>query len=256
MNKRQLTIIGIVLIAAVVLFAVTTFRQQAQDDTKKKKTNNALVLDYDAQLQKTLSKESRNKNKLFDSKKSFAPLKQIAELPPDVEPLPINSHWWIGLSALPIEQSSVVVIGTVIKSEANLSDDKTRLYSEFFVDVEQVFKSNDKTIDSNSVLSGTRLGGSVRFRSGRVHHYRTNEQGMPQENERYLFFLNSLESNVFSIVTGYRLSEGGVIPLDGEGHDSPDFDLPFAKYRKAEESRLIQDLQTVLEDSRRRGDNQ
>lgn len=255
MHKRQLTIVGIVLIAAVSLFVVTTYRQQAQYKTHQEKSNDAPILDYDAELEKNFSEESRNKNKLFDSKKSFAPLKQITELPPDVEPLPINTHWWVGLSALPVEQSSVIVIGTVSKSKANLSDDKTRLYSEFFIDVEQVFKNTDGEINSNSVISATRLGGSVRFRSGRIHHYRTSEQGMPQENEGYLFFLKHVGMNVFSIVTGYKLSQDNVVPLDGEGHDSPDFDLPFAKYRQVQESRLIQDLQTVLKDSKRRGNN-
>ena len=43
MRKRQLTIVGIVLIAAMILFAITAFRQQAQDKTKPQQDEATVV---------------------------------------------------------------------------------------------------------------------------------------------------------------------------------------------------------------------
>ena len=69
---------------------------------------------------------------------------------------------------------------------------------------------------------------------------------MPQKGERYLLFLKQSESEDFFILTGYKLSEGKVTPLDGEDSKDPRAALAFAKYREAGEIRLLQDLRTSL----------
>ncbi len=253
MRKKNLIAIGVIFLAGLVLFIATTY-QQAQSSSRSEK-NNAPVLDFDAESRAVLSKESKEKNKLFDSKSNFISKKQLAELPDGVEPLPTIVHWWVGLSALPVEQSDTVVIGKISKAEAHLSDDKTRLYSEFSIDVEQVFKNANGIVNSDSIISATRLGGSVRFGSGKINHYRTSGQGMPEEDGRYLLFLSPLKNGLYSIVTGYELARSKVVPIDGAGSKDSPSALPFDNYVGAEEKRLLQDLQTVLDAATKNGGN-
>lgn len=253
MPKRQLTIIGIVLIAATILFAITTFRQQAQDKSQQKESNDAPILNYDVEIIKATNKESKEKSKRFNNISRLTGNKQIGELPPGVEPIPTINHWWIGLSALPVTQSTTVVVGEITEAVAHLSEDKTGIYSEFLVQVNEVFKDTSSLINVDSTLSTTREGGSIQFASGRINKYRIAKQGMPQKGGNYLLFLKREESGNYSILTGYKLSKHKVTPLDGEDNKQPGNNLPFAKYREADELNLMQDLRTALQTSRDEG---
>jgi hypothetical protein len=50
--------------------------------------------------------------------------RKIVELPASVEPLPLSSHAWIRLPALPVEQSNVIILGKVTDRRAILTDDR------------------------------------------------------------------------------------------------------------------------------------
>ena len=227
----------------LMAFFSTAFAQEMQ-----RENNEAPVLDYDTEIQKTVSKERHEKKKRFNDACSLfgSGRTVITELPKGVEPLPTITHWWIGLPALPFEQSTAIVLGEVIQAEAHLSDNKTGIYSEFLIKIEEVFKDTSKLVRLKNTVSANRCGGSVRFASGRVNKYRTHREGMPQKGERYLLFLKQSESEDFFILTGYKLSEGKVMPLDGEDSKDPRAALAFAKYRETGEIRLLQDLRTSL----------
>jgi hypothetical protein len=93
----------------------------------------------------------------------------IREMPLGVEELPINSHWWVCIPAIPSVKSDLIVTGTVVAAEAYLSNDKTGLYSEFTVHVDRVLKSSSlQDIAARSDISVERAGGAIRFPSGRV----------------------------------------------------------------------------------------
>jgi hypothetical protein len=251
--------------ASLIIVAATIYSQTEKQNRntasfvklKPIENNEAPVLDYEAEIQKPFNQESAEKNRYFDSRGGVDTSKQITELPPGVEPLPIISRWWIGLSALPVAQSSVIVLGEVTDTSAHLSDNKKGIYSEFVVDVKEIFKDADNSIKLNGKLSANRTGGSVRFASGRINKYRIDKQGMPQKGERYVLFLNKISNGDYLILTGYKLANGKVTPLDGEGNKDPRSDLPFAQYRDVDELRLLEDLRTALQTTlNEKGDKQ
>jgi hypothetical protein len=154
----------------------------------------------------------------------------------DIESLPLNSHWWNGLPALPINQSATVVIGTVKTSKAFLSDDKTGIYSEYSFQIEIVLKSINSIhyAGANTVI-GERIGGAVQFKSGRVQRYRVSQQGIPKIGHRYVLFLkDNPEQQDYSIITGYELRNGLVILLDGKNSN-----IQFKQYEGMDEGSFL-----------------
>src|SRR5262249_10886583 len=81
------------------------------------------VVDYELETATAKTKARKTKDSHFKGAGNPDDKKPIAELPPGVEPLPTNGHWWIGLSPLPVEQSDVVVLGRILGREAHLAED-------------------------------------------------------------------------------------------------------------------------------------
>jgi hypothetical protein len=170
----------------------------------------------------------------------------IAELPPGVEELPVNTHWWLGLSALPVERSDAVVVGEITDAQAHLSSDKTSIFSEFTIQLEDVLKGNRAEITAGEPLVVERPGGGVRFPSGKIQYYRLARQGTPRVKTRYVLFLKAHAGARFSILTGYALHEGRVIPLDGTDNIDNRAQLPFAVYQNVEADSFLSDLRAAL----------
>lgn len=120
------------------------------------------------------------------------------------------------LPAFPISQSTAIVIGTISDSRAYLSNDKTGVYSTFNIELNEVLRNTSKSfLAAGSVIEAQREGGRVKFPSGRVHIYMTNEQNMPEVGSRYVLFLSGGEDEaVFQIITGYEFRAGKVHALD------------------------------------------
>lgn len=120
------------------------------------------------------------------------------------------------LLALPVSQSTTILTGKITDARAYLSNDRTGVYSVFTAEVDQVLKNNSPAFLGNGTsIELEREGGRVKFPSGRVHIYMTNELNMPRVGSRYVLFLSSEDyDSVFQIVTGYELCEGKVMPLD------------------------------------------
>jgi len=126
------------------------------------------------------------------------------------------SSWSETLPALPVVLSDAVLLGEVTNAEAHLSNDFSGVYSEFTVRVEEVFKNNQTTaVVPGALITTERQGGRVKVRSGQVIRYGIAGQDMPRVGQRYLLFLKANEQQ-FTIVTGYQLASGSVVPLDGE----------------------------------------
>jgi len=144
------------------------------------------------------------------------------------------------LPAFPLAQSAVVVTGKITDSRAYLSNDKTGIYSVFSVQVDEVIKNaSGKTLVPGASLELEREGGRVKFPSGRIHLYITNEQDMPLVGSRYVLFLADGNNDLaFQIVTGYELREGKVYPLD---------DLPKPKvYQNADQTTFFGELRMKI----------
>lgn len=240
-NKFSLiAIVGVITVALLVGVMATSY-SQVHD-----KTPNLPILDYEAEMRKTYSEEQRRKSSRIEVIGSPMGNEPIVEPPAGVEILPENNHWWIGLDALPIAQSNVIVLGKVTSAKAYLSSDKTGVYSEFSIEVEKVFKDTTKSIHSGSILSANRPGGAVRFTSGKTLEYRFYQQAMPRKDGRYMLFLSQSENGDLMIITGYELSNGIVTPLDGVESKDARANLVFSTYRNASESQFLKDLNIAV----------
>ncbi len=132
----------------------------------------------------------------------------------------------------------------VTDAQAYLSNDKTGVYSEFTVRIDEVLKNDSPAqFTVGSFIAVERFGGRVRFPSGRIGTYWASGQGMLRIGRRYVLFLSS-SAESFQIITGYELRGGHVILLDnhGQGH-------PLTSYRGADEALLIRDLRDILSKS-------
>lgn len=138
--------------------------------------------------------------------------------------LPLNSHWWKGIPALPTAESDAIVIAKVLDAKAYLSSNRTAVYSEYLTFLEEVLKNtNGPAINVGDTIAVERLGGSVRFPSGKIQDYRISKQSLPSNDREYTLFLK-YNGNGYDIITGYLIKNGRISPLDGDG------DLQFGKY--------------------------
>ena len=149
--------------------------------------------------------------------------------------------WERHLTQLPVEQSSAVVIGAVVRAAAHLSPDKTAIYSEFQIKLDTVIKNDPANeVRVGQPLIVERSGGRVRLPSGKIVVSWVRNQNMPEPGKRYVLFLtHSFQARDdapkdFNILTGYELRNGLVFPLD-DIH-------PFKKYRGTAESAFLKDL--------------
>jgi hypothetical protein len=120
---------------------------------------------------------------------------------------------------LPASRSAAVVIGTVLSSKAYVSKDRTYVYSDFQVRVDEVLKQDPQTnLAVGGQMVASRGDGTIHFPSGRVNDYVNHGEGMPAIGSQYLFFLvrpNIAEPEYEVIIGGaYELKNGMVHPLD------------------------------------------
>jgi hypothetical protein len=150
-----------------------------------------------------------------------------------------NTHWAVPLTALPVEKSQVTVIGTILSARAYLSSDKTGVYSEFTIRVDEVLKDDSKLkLTTGGSVTADRIGGRVKYPSGHITLSYVNNQGMPIPGQRYVLFLTGNEQEInFDILTGYQLKGDRIALLDSPPQH------PITRYKNA-------DIQTFLNDLR------
>lgn len=256
MASTYRTSLAAVMIVTALLMALTTYKSgntltvsASQNDSPQ----DLPALDYDTEVLKEKSKERKQIDSHFRGRGNPDSRKQISELPEGVEPLPTLTHWWVGLPALPVEQSGVVVLGEIASGGAHLSDDRTGIYSEFTVHVAEVFRDTTGAVAVGESLTVNRTGGSVHFASGRIQNYRIARQGMPRVGHQYVLFLKRTPEGDLIILTGYEISGGHVIPLDGEDSKDHRSDLPFAQYRGADQAAFLADVRKAAANSDKGG---
>ncbi len=166
---------------------------------------------------------------------------------PGIWPVSLSDHWWVKLPALPVDWSDAIAVGVITGSRAFLSNDKHAVYSEFYLQVEQVLKDGTQSINPGAVITTTRFGGIIRFPSGTIYAYRVSKQGWPVTGSRYVLFLRKNQSGDFDIVTGYELRDGVAEPLDGtQGYRVA---LQLQKYAGTPEPDLLDAIKTALANS-------
>lgn len=154
-----------------------------------------------------------------------------------------NEHWGRGLSDIPADKSDVIVVGAVVSAKAYTTHSKTRVYSEFTVQVDEVLKDDkNNRIQVGEHIDIDRLGGRVRFGNGKVGLYLITGQNMPQVDHRYILFLTkSGGKGDYSILTGYEILDGYIALLDnpGSGH-------PIAKRKDADASSFLNEVRVAV----------
>lgn len=150
-------------------------------------------------------------------------------------------------SPLPARQSDAVVIGTVTKAQAYLSNDRTNVYSAFTTSVEDVLLSDQSgSISAGGVIEAQRQGGKVRFPSGKTLLRGALGKTMPRAGCRYLLFLKKNEDGQsFSIITGYELRDGKVSPLDGLSKNAPQ-SAQFMPYEGLDEAAFLRQVREAI----------
>jgi hypothetical protein len=167
--------------------------------------------------------------------------------------LGFTPRYLLDLAALPVERSDAIVVGRVARAEAFLSPDRTNVYSEYTIAVNDVLKSPpDRTGDE---VVAERAGGAVRFASGAVRRYASRNQGAPRAGDDYVFFLRRNETgDDYTLLTAYKLRGGAVGPLDGR--DDPDR-FAFSRFAGASAAAFLETLTRAIAENKdfgRQGD--
>ena len=149
----------------------------------------------------------------------------------------VVNHWFYGMPSLPTLQSDVIVLGEVADANAFLSPDKTGVYSEYTIRVDQVIKTDDATVLRSQTIDAQRAGGRVRQPSGLVQTYEISDQGVPRIGGEYVLFLKRVQGDLL-ILTGYELRNNNVKPLDKVGF--------FNNYRDMDSASFMDQLQQAL----------
>lgn len=233
--KYKLKVTILLSVVIVFLFAGLIITKYTQTQEKVASTNKSVtdvpVVDFGSQEKSNGVSSSENEGR---SKKNsrYNNRNAVWELPGDLRVKPKSAHWVFDVPAIPAANSDEIVIGNVKSGKAFLSNDKTGVYSEFTISIQQVLKSNSSVQEGQEIVA-ERAGGAVRFPSGKVQRIEVYKgQEMPQLEATYIFFLKKLDSEKdFSILTAYRLQEERVEPLDAIS--------PYAEYQGAEKTEFI-----------------
>ncbi|HTC95491.1 MAG TPA: hypothetical protein VK699_18745 [Terriglobales bacterium] len=144
--------------------------------------------------------------------------------PPGTPPLDDDSYLVVetassdqtALPGLPANNSDAIIVGSIVAQHAYLSSDRTVIYSEFKVLVEQNLKApKDFPLHTGNSIDVERQGGEIRFASGVTLSRGVANQSLPWVGKRYLFFLQYRpDEKDFFLITGYRLEGAQVTPLD------------------------------------------
>lgn len=251
LDKKQLSIFALLIIIAATTLAALPARKQKDSQIKEHKVTSTTsqadsypgpIVDYDATEQITVPVKptDRTLRQIRSSRYNGRAPQPFGELPPDMKGFGIHSDLTTLLPALPIKQSDAIVLGEVIDAKAYLSGDKTGVYSEFTIRIDDVLKNfASSPITFGGQITSEREGGVVRFSSGRLFQYAIYNQGLPRNGRRYVFFLkNNDQGQLFSILTAYSLRKGRVFPLD----------IPeqFAAYEDADETVFIKEIREAI----------
>lgn len=125
------------------------------------------------------------------------------------------------LQLIPFKESTFVILGRVTKVEPNLSADRTHIYIETRICVQEVFKSPAAfSLPLDRTLIVDQIGGSMRTASGRIIRDGSviDFIGKAYVGGYYVFFLHEVhEGEDLAILSAYELRGGKVYRLKEDG---------------------------------------
>jgi hypothetical protein len=241
MRHSWKTVLLFLLLISLTALIVINAQKQASDDEPD--VSQFPIVDYTTQKPANLTEKQIARSKKYNSRS--APV--IGE---DSGTIVLISDWDSNLPALPVKQSAAVIVGEITDAKAQLSDDRTKIYSEFTVQIEQVLKNDEKTpLEKGNSILVERLGGRVRLPSGKIVVSSTSHQDLPRVGNRYLLFLTHEGPDAgyyedLHILTGYEFRNGLVTPLDKVRAKHP-----INSYRGTTETSLLNDLASTLKNA-------
>jgi hypothetical protein len=116
-------------------------------------------------------------------------------------------------SDLPVQESSLIVLGEVISVKTFLSNDRRGVYSEFAIKPDDVLKDSERI--SQKTILADREGGVVIYPNGQRILYQSSILALPELGGRYLFFLRKEgESPNYEILASYDVAGENVYRLE------------------------------------------
>lgn len=218
-------LIGILLAVTLLNFTVTLYSQRQEklepdnhqlSEWVRQYKNKFPVADYEAPEPTDPAQRAKRRKRSERHDGTVLGVKRGINAPPGSgNESVLNNDWEVRVPRLPAALSDVILVGQVRDANAYISADKNGVYSEFTVQVEEVLKdATASPLSPGNQVAAERQGGRVRYPSGRVEWFHINAQSMPTVNSRYVLFLKHIDSDSFSIITGYELRDGRVYALD------------------------------------------
>jgi hypothetical protein len=132
---------------------------------------------------------------------------------------------------IPVSGSTATIVGTVTGGSSFITKDKTYVYTDYTVRVDQIL-ALDKTasLSVGSEIVVAREGGAIHYPSGHITNVLIQGHGFPEVGGQYVLFLlkpipNSPEYEM-TLDSGYQIKNGRVYPLDDVNSQYVGMDLP------------------------------
>jgi hypothetical protein len=243
-----------VLLATVVLVGSTiSMRGQGQRQSNQNRSNKAQqkadfedhspIADYGGP--EPTDPQERSKRKSKDNRFAKGVLDELADV---TETEIVDGSGLERRPVLPVTLSDTIIVGNVLNGRAYLSNNKTGIFSEFVINIEEVLKTtgNDSVVPGANILT-EREGGRIRYPSGRIRWIRFAHEGMPLVGSRYVLFLRrTIQGEALSILTAYEFRAGKVFPLDGVAAFEEHKLSKFAAYEGVPESTFLGTVRELL----------
>ncbi len=160
--------------------------------------------------------------------------------------------WYVRLGALPVKESSLVVVGKVDSVRAVLPPSKKTVFTVTAISIERVLSNSaGKEVKAGQLVETEREGGVVRFPNGKRIWHQVAGQNLPKPGTRGVFFLSSFfpgygrDDDGFYLVTGFEFYQGNVRLLDSLPPDHP-----MRSYEGRQEEKLMLSLEKALKGHR------
>ena len=154
------------------------------------------------------------------------------------------------ISPLPVADSDTVVIGEVVSFQPYFSNDKTSIYHELTIRIEQILKDNSSIAKENGSIVIIGRGGALRLPNGKVAQQFVPP---PVENdirvgERYvLFLLYRREAEAFLVWKPWGLRTGHAIPMARS--DIRDAEIGSSPYAGMSEAAFLNEVRDSVANS-------
>jgi len=115
--------------------------------------------------------------------------------------------------------STTVIIGTVLSGNSFVSKNRTAVYSDYQIRIDEILKPNPTaTLVVGGEVVGSRAGGAIHYPSDHTTNFLLIGHGLPEIGSQYVLFLWKPVPNqpVWEIAfdSGYQLKNGRVYALD------------------------------------------